>query len=141
MLSTVDRDFYFWFSIVSLGINVILILISVGLFVANRKEKERRNAQVKIWMQSASGISEALRRIIQDRWNDLYSSLKDVVNSVHTVEAAANSLFQSLYEERTMTEEEYKQEQKRFRDIYNAQQTQQLGLLDSSQSPPGGERE
>ncbi len=97
----------------------------MGLFVANRKEKERRNAQVKIWMQQANGISIALQRIIQDRWQGLYSSLKDVVNTVHAVEASANSLFQSLYEERTITEDEYKEEQKRFRESFKMQQQPQ----------------
>lgn len=73
-------------------------------------------------MQQASGISNALQRIIQDRWQNLYSSLKDVVNTVHAVEASANSLFQSLYEERNYTEEEYKEEQKRLRESFRTQQ-------------------
>jgi hypothetical protein len=121
-----QKDFYFWASIVSLIINIILILLSVGLAVANRKEKERRNSQVKIWMQDAQGISEGIQRIINNRWQGLYSSVKDVVNSVHVLGAPANSLFQSLYEERTMTEEEYKEEQKRYRDLQAAQLQQNI---------------
>lgn len=127
-----NKDFYFWASIVSLVINIVLILVSVGLFVANRKEKERRNAQVKIWMQDARGISEGIQRIINNKWQGLYSSVKDVVNSVHVLGAPADSLFQSLYEERTMTEDEYKEEQKRYRDLQTAQLQENIATSSES---------
>ena len=109
-------DFFFWFSVVSLIINIILMVFAYGQIVGGRKEKERRNAQVKIWMQSAQGLHEALLRIIQDKWADLYSSVQDVTNTVHAVHATAFAHYQSLYEERAITEEEYKQEQKELRE-------------------------
>jgi len=90
---------------------VVLILISVGLFVANRKEKERRNSQVKIWMQSSNGITQALERIISDKWRNYYSTVQDMANTIHAVHASSFALYQSLYEERAITEEEYKKEQ------------------------------
>ena len=106
-----EKDFYFWFSIVSFVINIILTMAGVALWVGNRQEKQRRNAQVKIWMQIANGISQALARIIQDKWSKLYSEAQDVVNAVNAVEASSFALYQSLYEERTITEEEWKREQ------------------------------
>ena len=41
--------------------------------------------------------------------------MQDVVNSVHAVDASAFALYQSLYEERVLTEEEYKKDQKEMR--------------------------
>lgn len=119
-------DFFFWFSVVSLFINVILILISVGLFVANRKEKERRNSQVKIWMQSSNGITQGLERIIQDKWNNFYSSVQDMANTVHSLHASSFALYQSLYEERAITEEEYRKEQSEIRQTSRSLADQQL---------------
>ena len=90
-------------------------MAGVWFYVENRKEKERRNSQVKIWMQSANGITQALQRVIANKWQNLYSSVQDVVNSVHAVDASAFALYQSLYEERVLTEEEYKKDQKEMR--------------------------
>lgn len=114
-MKNMDRGFYFWFSIVSLAINALLIMVSVGLLVANRKEKERRNSQVKIWMQGANGVHQALGRIIQDKWNGLYSTVQDVVNAVNAVQPSAFAQYQSLYEERALSEDEWKKEQSELR--------------------------
>lgn len=102
------------FEIVSISINVVLIAISFGLTVATWKERQRRNSQVKIWMETANGLHMALARIIQDKWNNLYSSVHDVTNAVNAVHASAFSLYQSLYEERVLTEREYKERQKKI---------------------------
>lgn len=118
-------DFFFWFSVISLIINTLLIFVSVGLFVANRKEKERRKSQVKIWMQSSNGITQGLERIIQDKWNNLYSSVQDMTNTVHTLHASSFALYQSLYEERAITEEEYRKEQSEIRQITRSLSDQQ----------------
>lgn len=99
-------NFFFWFSALSLVINVILIVLAYRQYVAGRKERDRRNAQVKIWMQSANGIQVALIRIIQDKWQDLYSSVQDVTNTIHALHSSTFAIYQSLYEERTLTEKE-----------------------------------
>src|ERR1700733_8986601 len=104
-----SSSFWAWFSVVSLAINVVLIVISVSLVVVARQERQRRNSQVKIWMEQANGVSQALIRIIQDKWHGLYTSVNDITNSVNAVQASAFSLYQSLYEERVLTEEEYKE--------------------------------
>lgn len=134
-----EKGFYFWFSIISLAINVILIMFGVGLLVANRKERERRNAQVKIWMQGANGVQEALQRIIQDKWNNLYSSVQDVVNTINAVHSSAFAVYQSLYEERALTEDEWKKEQAELRDRIrnpNQQQNSPEEPNDLPASPP-----
>ncbi len=100
----------------SASINVILTVISVGLAVDAWKERQRRNAQVKIWMEQANGISQALQRIIQDKWADLYSSIHDVTNAVNAAHASAFSLYQSLYEERVLSEKEYKKHAMKLRE-------------------------
>jgi phage-related protein len=100
-----------WFSIISLIVNVILIIVSVGLTVLNWKASRKSKSQVKIWMEQANGVTTALQRIVTDKWNGLYSSVSDVANAVWAVHSSAFSLYQSLYEERVLTEKEYKKEQ------------------------------
>lgn len=110
------NDFLTWFSVVSLSINVLLIVFSYGLHVSSKKEKESRNSQVKIWMQSALGVSNGLQRITSNFLEELWTNKADIVGAVHSVDASAFSLYQSLYEERTLSEEEYKKEQKILRE-------------------------
>lgn len=125
-------DFFFWFSVGSLLVNVLLILVSVWLLAANKKEKERRNSQVKIWMQFSNGITQGLERIINDKWNDFYSSVQDVVNSVHSLHASSFALYQSLYEERTITEEEYRKEQSELRKLSRTSEQQKISEIPES---------
>lgn len=121
-MSLIDR-----ISTVSLIINVILIVISVGLAVDAWKERERRNCQVKIWMEQANGVNQGLQRIIQDKWNNLYSSINDITNAVHSVHASAFSLYQSLYEERVLTEKEYKDHAMKIR----KKMDEKMGLVET----------
>lgn len=123
-------DLITWFSIVSLIINVILIVYSYGLYVASKKEKESRNAQVKIWMQYANGITHGLQRITANFLEDLWTKKEDITGAVHSLEAVSFSLYQSLYEERVISEEEYKEEQKKIRD-----NTQGSGVSASASAP------
>lgn len=116
-----------WISTVSLIVNVILIVISVGLAVDTWKERERRNSQVKIWMEQANGVNQGLQRIIQDKWNNLYSSINDITNAVHSVHASAFSLYQSLYEERVLTEKEYKEHAMKIR----KKMDEKMGLVEA----------
>lgn len=106
-----SEEFLNWFAIISLAINVILIIISVALFVANWKADKKSKSQVKIWMESANGVHTGLRRIVDDKWANLYTSVSDVVNAVWAVHAPAFSLYQSLYEERVLDEKTYIKEQ------------------------------
>lgn len=108
-------DFFTWFSIVSLIINVVLIVYSYGLYIASKKEKESRNAQVKIWMQYANGITHGLQRITANFLENLWTKKEDITGAVHSMEAVSFSLYQSLYEERVISEDEYKEEQKKIR--------------------------
>ncbi|QHO63151.1 hypothetical protein [Candidatus Chazhemtobacterium aquaticus] len=103
------------FGIISVGINI-------WQFSAARKDAEHKKSQVKIWQQDANGISTGLRRIVVDVNNNMYSAVKDVANAVWTLEASAFSLYQSLYEERLVTEEEYKARQKEFEENLKKQQ-------------------
>src|SRR5262249_33446386 len=101
-------------SVVSTVLNVILIGASIWLLGQSNNEREKTKAQVKIWMQHASGISNGLVRIVQDNLTGRYGSTNDVCNAVWAVQASAAGLYQSLYEERCMTEDEFKSTQKRF---------------------------
>ena len=100
----------------SLVINVVLIIVSVGLAVAGWKDRKNNKSQVKIWMEQANGVQQALQNIIQDKWNGLYSSVTDVTNAVWAVKASAFALYQSLYNERVITEQEYKEHQMKIRE-------------------------
>lgn len=108
-------DWLTWLSIVSLLINIVLIVYSWGLLVASRRDNEHKLAQIKIWMNAANGVCQALQRVISDKWNGYYSDKQDVINSVHAIHASAFSLYQSLYEERAVPETEYLKQQAEFR--------------------------
>ena len=114
--------------VVSLLVNALLVAISLGLVVDAWKERQRRNSQVKIWMEQANGVSEALLRIIRDKWNDLYSDKSDITNAVNSVQASAFSLYQSLYDERVLTEKEYKAHAMKIREVID----KELGLTKDS---------
>ena len=101
--------FWQWVSVVSVIINIVLIIISVGLAVDAWHERKRRNSQVKIWMEQANGVNQALIRIVQDKWHNLYSSVSDIPNVINAVQASTLSLWTSLYEERVLSEKEYKE--------------------------------
>ena len=109
-----SKAFLDWFSIVSLAINVILAVVSVYFIVVGIQANRRSKAQVKIWLEQANGVNQALLRIIQDKWNNLYSSVSDITNAIHTVQASALALWTALYEERVITEVEYKDRQKKI---------------------------
>src|SRR2546428_429050 len=113
------ESFLFWWSVVSTIIaiattvgGVWLLCISIKQAVEAESEKNRKKDQVKIWMQHADGISMGLKRIVRDNLDKRYSSTNDIANAVFSLEASAFALRQSLYEERCVTEPEYKQQQK-----------------------------
>ena len=116
-----NYDFFFWWSILSTGLNVILICISIWQYWKGRNQTEKLKAQVKIWMQDANGISIGLHRIVTDNLGGRYSSTNDVCNAVWAVHSSASALYQGLYEERCVTEEEYKARQKKIADKVEAQ--------------------
>lgn len=99
----------------SLVINVVLIVISVGLAVAAWKDNQNKKSQVKIWMEQANGVQQGLQNIIEDKWRGLYSGVNDITNAVWVVKASAFALYQSLYDERVITEKEYKEHQMKIR--------------------------
>lgn len=114
---------------VSIILNVILVIVSVGLAVAAWKDNQKKNNQVKVWMEQANGVSQALQRIINDRWNGLYSSVGDITNAVHAVQASAFALYQSLYDERILEEKEVKKHQMKIREKLD----KEMGLTEEKQ--------
>ena len=85
-------------------------------------EKQRKKDQVKIWMQDANGINIGLQRIVRDNFDKRYTSKNDIANSVWSLQASAFALYQSLYEERCVTEDEYKQSRQELREQIKKQQ-------------------
>ncbi len=120
------QDFLFWWSIVSTIIGVILLCFSIWQYLAGKNQAEKIKAEVKVWMQDANGISQSLTRIVQDNLGKRYSSTNDVCNAVWAVQASAAALYQSLYEERCVTEEEYKERQKKIADMIEKNQAKQI---------------
>lgn len=107
-------DIFFWWSVISTLIGVILLIVSVWQYLSARNSDERKRAQVKIWMQDANGVQLGLQRMIQDNLASRYTSTNDMANSAWTLHASAFALYQSLYEERCVTEDEYKKQQQEF---------------------------
>jgi hypothetical protein len=113
------NGFLFWWSVISTIIAIATTFASVWLLCISIKqagqaesERNRKKDQVKIWMQHADGVSMGLKRIVKDNLDKRYSSTKDIANAVFALEASAFALRQSLYEERCVTEPEYKLQQK-----------------------------
>jgi hypothetical protein len=121
--------------IISLSINVVLIVVSVGLAVASWRDYKKKNSQVKVWMEQANGVSQGLQRIIHDKWSGLYTSVNDITNAVYAVHASAFALYQSLYDERFLSEDEIKEHQK----ILRAKLDKEMGLDSgtATQEPSG----
>jgi Rps23 Pro-64 3,4-dihydroxylase Tpa1-like proline 4-hydroxylase len=120
----------FWWSVVSTIIaiattigGVWLLCISIKQTSQAESEKNRKKDQVKIWMQDANGVTQGLTRIVQDNLDKRYSSTNDMANAVWAIQAAAFALYQSLYEERCVTEEEYRQSQIELRNELKKQQS------------------
>ncbi len=67
-------------------------------------------------MQDANGIQTALARIVRDNLDKRYSSTNDMANATWAVHSSAFALYQSLYEERCVTEEEFKEQQKELKE-------------------------
>ena len=111
-------SFTFWWSMFSTTIGVILLCVTIWQTKAARDEKKRSSSQVKIWMQDANGISLAMQRIVRDNLDGRYSSTNDLANSIFALQTTAFALYQSLYEERCVTEEEYKEQQKKFQEEF-----------------------
>jgi hypothetical protein len=116
------ETFIFWWSIASTGIGVILGYASIYQYFQARKEAEKQKAQVKIWMQSAYGISDGLMKIYVNCTNNKFSSPLDVGHATWSVQSSAFALYQSLYEERCISEEEYKERQKKLAEKLESQQ-------------------
>lgn len=110
------NNLFFWWSVVTTLLSIIFLIASIWQFFEGQKQTERIKAQVKNWMQHANGISMSLKRIVRDNLDKRYTSVNDIANAVWATEASAFSLYQALYEERCMSEEEYKVRQKKIMD-------------------------
>lgn len=121
-------DYLFWWSILSAVLNVILLVFSVWQLFEARSQKEKAKAQIKVWMQDANGLSESLGKIIKDIENNKYSSTTDIRNAIWAIQSCASATYQSLYEERCITEKEYKERQKKIADLTERQLNEQMVL-------------
>ena len=119
-------DFFFWWSIVSTLVGFFFVVFSLWQYWGNRSQVEKNKAQIKVWMQDANGIRNAIQRVVRDNFDGRYSSTNDMGNAIWSIEANAGSLYQSLYEERCVTEEEYRARQKKIGELLDKKQFAQL---------------
>lgn len=115
-------DFFLWWSIISTILGLGFVGVSIWQHWTSRSQIEKNKAQVKVWMQDANGIRQALQRIVRDNLDGRFSSTNDMGNAVWSIEANAGALYQSLYEERCVTEEQYKTRQKILADLLDKKQ-------------------
>ncbi len=120
------ETFLFWWSVVSTIIGLGLLCFSIWQYKDGKNQSEKIKAQVKVWMQDANGIRTALQRIVRDNLDGRYSSTNDMGNAVWGIEATASALYQSLYEERCVTEDEYKERQRKLAALIDKQQFAEL---------------
>lgn len=109
-----EIDIFFWWTIVSTIIGVILLGISIWQISENKNREIKNKSQVKIWMQDANGIQEALARIVRDNLDKRYSSTDDICNAIWAIHSTTKALYQSLYEERCVDEDDYAKTQRDF---------------------------
>lgn len=120
-------DFFFWWSIISTILGFTFVCISIWQYWQSQSKEEKIKAQVKVWMQDANGITAALKGIIMTKYgSDKFSSIPDVFNAIEAVQEASSALYQSLYEERCVTEDEYRARQKRKADIIETQELKKI---------------
>lgn len=124
-------DIFDWWSIVSTILNVILVCFSIWQYLQAENQKTRTKSQIKIWMQDAKGIVTALKRVQSAR----HSKTSDACNSISMIESSANAMYQSLYEERVVKEEDYQETEKKKADIVTEQEIQELKERASSVEP------
>jgi hypothetical protein len=120
-------DFLSWWSIISTILNIIFLIVAIWQYFEGQKQKERNNAQVKVWMNDANGIHVSLLRIVHDNLAKRYSSTDDIANTIWAIASNAFSLYQSLYEERAVTEKEYKERQKEMMEQIKKNQSSSQG--------------
>lgn len=85
-------DFFTWFSIVSLIVNVILILITQHQINEADKQKERTSAQISIWVEYSKAIVSALSQVQKSK----HSKDTDILNNVSLIELTAMYFYGSL---------------------------------------------
>lgn len=137
---TYEVDFFFWASIVSTIFAFLSIIYSVWQYRKVESEKQKGDAQVKIWMQDANGIYQGLQTLAVNCLNtttpaigtNKFSSITDVGVALYSFASSAKALYQSLYEERCVTEDIYR---KRQNDIGEAMHKQTLKSLEEKARP------
>ena len=114
--STFQPDFFFWTSIIMTLSSIGLTGFSIWQYLSVQAERKKGDAQVKIWMQDASGLDNALRTLAVNSMDTIttskYSSVNDIGMAIFALASSAKALYQSLYEERCVTEEEYTKQQR-----------------------------
>lgn len=127
-----EYDIFFWWSVVSTLLSLIFLFTSLWQYFESKKQQAQHKSQVKIWMQDANGVHWGLQRIVQDNLDKRYSTTNDMANAVWTLDSSAFSLYQSLYEERCITETDYVQEQKEMREQAKSQSKANLPVESKS---------
>jgi len=125
-------DFFFWGSIIMTIASILLAGFSIWQYLSVQSEIKKGDAQVKIWMQDASGLENAIRTLAVNSMDtpgipsNKYSTVNDIGMAVFALASSANALYQSLYEERCVTEEEYTKQQKELGDAMHKQKLEKL---------------
>jgi hypothetical protein len=124
-------DFFLWTSVITTIFSVILLGFSIWQYLSGKSEKEKSDAQVKIWMEEANGIYKGLGAIYVNslhsgRGDNTYSSVNDVGMAVYAVAENTKALYQSLYEQRCVTETEYRKQQSEIGQVMHEQRLSQL---------------
>jgi hypothetical protein len=103
-----------WWTAVSTILSIIFLIANIAQLVAYKyekslviKEKEIHKGQVKIWQHYAKGIQMGLFMLGMGK----FSTVEDAKAGVSAVQQEAQSLFDSLNEERLFTDQEIKDRQ------------------------------
>lgn len=126
-------DFFFWTSIITTLLSIGLLCFSIWQYQQAEIERQKGDAQVKIWMQDAKGLHDGLQKMAVDCMTIVggivtpkYSSIEDVGKAIYAFSNMTNALYQSLFEERCVTEEEYRARQKEIADEMHKKQIEKI---------------
>lgn len=108
-------NFNSWWSVVSTLLNVLLFALSACLVVKSWLDSINEKRQVKIWMQYANGLNQALSKVVSDNLAGRYSTTNDMANAIWSLSSLSFGLYQSLYEERCISEKEFIEQQRKLR--------------------------
>lgn len=100
-----------WLTIISFCLNLILGGLGIYQFLDSKNKEENIKTFVRIWQNSAEGISNGLLQISQNP--KLFSSVEDMSQAVGVAAQSARGLNEAMIQQRFYSDEEVKKQKEK----------------------------